>query len=245
MAPSAKSGGEQLVAQVGPARGHRIQQIADGVERAVALAHLAAVDQQVAAVHPEAREAPPRRRDRRPARAPWCPARRRSARSRTRGGERRCPRRRCGCRWSRPGRPLAIAEHSMCQPGKPRIDPRIEARGQQAAARRGVVVAGGQSCAPSADPTASGAWRRPSTGQSRAGHAFLRAPRPARPTPVRRAPCPTAPVLRERRDGVVDLALAVDVGVIALDQALDQRQHLGDEARRARMQRRSSASAPQ
>ena len=79
---------------------------ASRVQRAQALAHLRAVDQQVPRVHPVPRKA-----------RPWRLA---SARSRTRGAGRCCPRRRCGCRSRVAEVALATSPSTRCaSPGSP------------------------------------------------------------------------------------------------------------------------------
>ena len=85
----------------------RRQQLIDRHEIPEALGHLLALDLQEAVVHPV----------RWP--SPACRGRSATGRSRSRGGETpgRCRRR--GCRTPRPRCFSAIAEHSMCQPGRP------------------------------------------------------------------------------------------------------------------------------
>ena len=83
------------------------QQLADGDEVAEALRHLLAFDLQEAVVHPDIRHAIA-------AEARSAIARSRSRDAGTRG---RC--RRHGCRTVSPRCFHAIAEHSMCQPGRP------------------------------------------------------------------------------------------------------------------------------
>jgi hypothetical protein len=82
-----------------------LQHVADGEEVAQALGHLLVVDVDKAVVHPHVA----------PAACRW---RLRSGRSRFRGAGTAGRRRRRGCQRFRPAG-AAMAEHSMCQPGRP------------------------------------------------------------------------------------------------------------------------------